>query len=151
MTRDDFAFRAPIRVRYSEIDAQGIVFNAHYLTYFDVAITEYLRFLGHPSSARAPGLEFHLVKSLVEYRRPIVKDSLIEVGVVCGRIGTTSVTWSLAIFGRDAGDDDDHALLASGEIVWVCSRTGEHRSHPLPPAFVALLRAEGDHPAKDLR
>lgn len=138
VTRADYDFFCPLRVRYSEIDAQGIVFNAHYLTYYDVGITEYLRMLGHDfdGAVRTTGLDFHLVKSLVEYRRPIVKDSQIEIGIACSRIGTTSVTWSLAIFGRD-----DDEVLATGEIVWVCSRTGEHRSHPLPDDFVTLLRA----------
>ena len=47
MSRDEFNYFYSFRVRYSEIDAQGIVFNAHYLTYFDSAMTEYLRNLGY--------------------------------------------------------------------------------------------------------
>ena len=31
-------FRHPLRVRYSEIDVQGIVYNAHYLTFFDIGL-----------------------------------------------------------------------------------------------------------------
>jgi len=40
LNREHYNFFHPFRVRYSEIDAQGIVFNAHYFTYFDTAITE---------------------------------------------------------------------------------------------------------------
>ena len=40
MERAGFSFFHPFRVRYSEIDAQGVVFNAHYLTYYDTAINE---------------------------------------------------------------------------------------------------------------
>ena len=36
-------FRHQLRVRYSECDAQGIVFNANYLTYVDIAVTELWR------------------------------------------------------------------------------------------------------------
>ena len=43
----------PFRVRYSEIDGQGVVFNAHYLTYFDTTITEYFRALGYDQYADA--------------------------------------------------------------------------------------------------
>ena len=43
MKKKDFCFTHTFRVRYAEVDAQGIVFNAHYLTYFDCAITEYYR------------------------------------------------------------------------------------------------------------
>lgn len=135
--REGFDHFTPFRVRYSEIDAQGIVFNAHYLTYFDVTITEYLRALGHDydGMVATTGLDFHLVKATVEYRRPIVKDAEIEVGIAVGRIGTSSLTWSLAIFGR--GDDE---VLATGEIVWVCAIVGAHKSHPLPEGLVALLQ-----------
>lgn len=41
MTRDQFSFFHPFRIRYSEIDGQGVVFNAHYLTFYDTTITEY--------------------------------------------------------------------------------------------------------------
>jgi acyl-CoA thioester hydrolase len=137
-TRTDFDFFQPFRVRYSEIDYQGIVFNAHYLTYYDVTITEYLREIGfdYDNLTRTANLDFHLVRSLVEYKQPIVKDAEIEVGIVCGRVGTSSVTWSLAIFGKR-----DDEVLATGEIVWVCSVVGEHQSHPLPQVLVDLLSA----------
>ncbi len=126
----------PQRVRYSEIDAQGIVFNAHYLTYYDITITEYLRALryDYDGMVRKSGLDFHLVKALVEYQRPIVKDSEIEVGITVGRIGTTSLTWVLAIFLK--GEDE---VLATGELVWVCSKVGAHKSHALPAELVGLL------------
>ena len=126
----------PLRVRYAEIDAQGIVFNAHYLTYFDITITEYLRALryDYDGMVQTTGLDFHLVKALVEYKRPIVKDAQIEVGITVGRIGTTSLTWVLAIFAK--GEEE---VLATGEIVWVCSQVGAHQSHALPQGLVGLL------------
>ncbi|NJM50545.1 MAG: hypothetical protein HC843_06370 [Sphingomonadales bacterium] len=45
MSRTDFAFHHQFRVRWAETDAQGIVFNARYLDYADIAITEYWRAL----------------------------------------------------------------------------------------------------------
>ena len=139
-TRAHYDHFTPLRVRYSEIDAQGIVFNAHYLTYFDITITEYLRALryDYDGMVKTSGLDFHLVKALVEYRRPIVKDAEIEVGITVGRIGTTSLTWVLAIF--LAGEDE---VLATGEIVWVCSKVGAHKSHALPVELVSLLGKKG--------
>ena len=47
MKKNTFSFIYSLRVRYSEVDPQGIVFNAHYLTYFDCAITEYYRKIGY--------------------------------------------------------------------------------------------------------
>ena len=41
----------PIRPRYGEVDAMGVVYHAHYLVYFDVTITEAL-----PNSLRGRAL-----------------------------------------------------------------------------------------------
>lgn len=127
-TRDGFGFFFPFRVRYSEIDAQAVVFNAHYLTYYDTALTEYLRALGYDAyaDARATGMDFHTVKSVVEYRVPILFDQEIEVGARVARIGSSSVTFELAIFLK--GDD---GVRATGEIVWVNTDQRTHRPAPL--------------------
>src|SRR5689334_13969008 len=81
MQRSDFRFWHPFRIRYSEIDGQMVVFNAHYLTFFDTAITEYLRHLAIDitADAKETGIDFHTVKSLVEYKAPVVFDQEIDV------------------------------------------------------------------------
>ena len=68
MTRDQFWFFHPFRVRYSEIDGQGVLFNAHYLTFYDTTITEYFRALGYDqyADAQKTGMDFHVVKAVVE-------------------------------------------------------------------------------------
>lgn len=136
MKRDRFEFFHELRVRYAEVDSQGIVFNAHYLTYFDTAVTEFVRSARYDYHALVSGhgLDFHLVKSTVEYLKPIGFDELIEIGVAVDKIGRSSLTWALGIFGKGAPE-----CLAKGEIVWVCSRSGTYRSHPLPEDLVALL------------
>ena len=115
--RAEFGFFFPIRVRYAEIDGQGVVFNAHYLTYFDTALTEFMvRHVGYDYFAEVArtGLDFHLVKSLVEYKAPIRFDAEIEIGVRVARLGRTSIAFRPAIFAK-GGDE----VLATGEIVWV--------------------------------
>ena len=42
----DFRHRLPLRVRWAEVDLQGVVFNGHYLAYCDVCVTEYWRAIG---------------------------------------------------------------------------------------------------------
>ncbi|MGA7330074.1 MAG: thioesterase family protein [Rhodomicrobium sp.] len=93
--RSEFWFFFPLRVRYAEVDQQGIVFNAHYLTYFDVGITEYFRALGYDytSQPARTGTDFHVVKSLVEYKAPVRFDEEIEVAVRTARLGRTSLTF----------------------------------------------------------
>ena len=76
-------------VRYAEIDSQGLVFNAHYLTYFDTALTEYMREVDFDYQAMVSeeNIDFHLVKSTVEYRGPIGFDDVIDIGVTVKKIG----------------------------------------------------------------
>jgi acyl-CoA thioester hydrolase len=136
MKRDQFRFFQELRVRYAEVDSQGIVFNAHYLTYFDTAITEYIRNIGFDFQALVSkeGLDFHVIKSTVEYRRPVGFDEIIEIGVTALKIGKSSLTWVLAVFKKGVPD-----YSAKGEIVWVCSKLGANKSHPLPEDLVTLL------------
>jgi acyl-CoA thioester hydrolase len=122
--RSDFWFFHPFRVRYAEIDAQAVVFNAHYLTYFDTAITEYMRAVGYDQfeDAKVSGNDFHTVRALVEYKIPLRFDEQFDVAVRIGAIGNSSVTLALAVFTYRG-----HALHATGEIVWVNTDQQTHK------------------------
>lgn len=87
--RKDFRFHHPFRVRYGEVDAQSVVFNAHYLTYFDTAITEYFRTIGYDyyGEVTRTGIDFHAVRSLVEYEAPIRFDEEMKVCVPVAKVG----------------------------------------------------------------
>ena len=136
MSRDQFWFFHPFRVRYSEIDGQGVVFNAHYLTYFDTTITEYFRALGYDqfADAKATGIDFHVVKSVIEYKAPILFDQEIDVGARVARIGNSSLEFELAIFLK-GGDD----ALVTGEIVWVYTDQKSYRPLPIPKSIRDLI------------
>ena len=143
MKHSDFRFFFPFRVRYSEVDGQSVVFNAHYLTYFDTAITEFFRWLGYDYTAdvKATGVDFHTVKSLVEYKAPIRFDEEIEVGVRVGAIGNSSMRFDLAIFEKIAGD-----LRAIGEIVWGYTDQKTHKTVRVPDSMREMLaRGESEH------
>ena len=137
MQKSDYSYYYPLRVRYSEIDAQAVVYNSHYVTYYDLAITEFLRHLGisyGTAEMAATGNDFHTVKVLVEYHAPAVYDDELEVHIKVGRIGNSSITWALAVFRKG----EDHALN-SGEVVWVYADMTEHKSRPLPDEIRAKL------------
>lgn len=135
--RSAFRFAYPFRVRYAEIDGQGIVFNAHYLTYYDTAITEYLRHLGYDYEAevKRTGDDFHLVKSTVEYKAPIRFDEEFEVGVRVPRIGRSSLIFELGIFGKG-----ETLPRATGENIWVNTNQTTQRPVPVPDHLVELIR-----------
>lgn len=135
----DYPFACQFRVRYSEIDGQLIVFNAHYLTYYDTALAEFFRHAGivygeagDPDSA----VDFHTVRNLIDYHAPVRLDELIEVHVRVGRIGRSSVSFDVALFVR--GEDRPRN---SGEVVWVCAGVGDHRSRAIPEHLRSRLEA----------
>jgi acyl-CoA thioester hydrolase len=136
MHREDFRFFFPFRVRYAEVDGQNVVFNAHYLTYFDTSITEYFRAMDYNYTAEVkdPGVDFHVVRSLVEYKSPIVFDQEVEVGVRVGRIGASSLRFDLGVFGK--GED---RLYASGEIVMVYTDQRTHETVRVSDALRARI------------
>jgi acyl-CoA thioester hydrolase len=127
MARADFAFFHPLRVRWAEVDMQGIVFNGHYLTYFDVAFTEYWRGIGLPMflEQAQTGKELFARKATIEYTAPARFDQLLDIGVRCSGLGRSSVRFGLEIF---HGDD----YLVSGELVYVHADTSVRKGVPLP-------------------
>jgi acyl-CoA thioester hydrolase len=129
-------FRFGLRVRYAEVDFQGIVYFAHYATYFDVAIHEFFRSLPYDYTGmrRTIGTDFNIVRSVVECRRPLRFDEAFEVEVALGRIGRTSLTFTPAIW--VAGEAEPRA---TGEVVWVHADQATMRAVPLPNELLALV------------
>lgn len=145
MARSDFAFCHPMRVRWSETDAQGVVFNARYLDYADVAITEYWRAAKLREKANGEPLEFHVKKATVTWSAPIMPDELIEVMARTCAIGRTSMTQIVEIHGaKQDGSDDLRAMI---QLVSVHVDLIEHRPVPLPE-WVAPVFADFDAQAK---
>lgn len=141
MTKNDFPFSYQIRVRFGEVDYQGIVFNAHYLAYFDVALTEYMRAAGITYAADLQDRDendFNVVKSILELKQPARADDLLDVCVKIGRIGRSSLTWELAIF--RAGADEPCTL---GELIWVYANQHERKSTAIPDELRQKLLAVG--------
>lgn len=141
MALADFAFHHAFRVRWSETDAQGVVFNARYLDYADVAITEYWRAVGIRLVDREEPLEFHVKKATVTWFAPIKPDEMIVVMARTLTTGRTSMTQTVEIHGvNEAGDDD---LRAEVELVSVYVDLETHRPMVLPE-WVPGLFAEFD-------
>ncbi len=134
MLRSEFGFYHRLRVRWAETDPQGIVFNGHYLTYFDVAITEFWRALGipYPSTVERFGLDLFVVKATVEYLAPAHYDDELEIGVRVGRIGNSSMQFVLGIFRGEAH-------LISGEVIYVAAHPQTRQPQPVPQAMRELL------------
>jgi acyl-CoA thioester hydrolase len=145
MARADFAFFHPIRVRWSEVDMQRVVFNGHYLNYFDVAVFEYWRAMAAAQSDafKAQLAEWmhniYVVKATVEYHASAKFDEMIDVGVRCTKIGRSSMR-----YGPEIHCGDQH--LITGELVYVYRDPVSEQSAPIPQglrdAMVAFERTK---------
>ncbi|SEO81318.1 acyl-CoA thioesterase [Aquisalimonas asiatica] len=143
MARDDFRLLHRERVRWGEADMQGVVFNAHYLTYIDVGVTEYFRALSEAAGGGGEGLDgnlpvgggdFFLARTELDYHAPAEFDDMLEIGMRIKRFGRTSVEWVGEIH-----RGGDHLMTA--RMVYVHADVETKSSKPLPDAFKQLVAA----------
>lgn len=83
-----FRYAYPLKVRWSEVDPQGIVFNANYLMYLDLAYQAYLK-TGVAVTDGVPSTV--LAKSTLTFLASATFDDEIEVLVHTERIGRSSM------------------------------------------------------------
>ncbi len=136
MNKQDFRFFHRLRVRWAEVDMQKIVFNAHYLMYFDTAVADYWRALALPYEAAMNRLggDIYLKKATVEFNASARMDDRLDVALRCARIGTSSMSFTGAIFRSDA-------LLITGELVYVFADPATQTSRPVPVPLRDLMTA----------
>jgi YbgC/YbaW family acyl-CoA thioester hydrolase len=127
MTRNDFRLLHRLRVRWVEVDLQKIVFNGHYLMYFDTAMADYWRALAIPyeDTMHQLGGDLYVKKASLEYHASAQYDDRLEVGLRCQRIGNSSIQFMGGIF---CGDQ----LLITGELLYVYANPHTKTSMPVP-------------------
>jgi acyl-CoA thioester hydrolase len=127
MTRSSFRMSHPLRVRWAEVDPQGIVFNANYLMYFDVAVTEYWREIGclYPNAFNEHGVDTFVVKATLEYHRPARFDDRLDLVVRVARIGRSSLRTLIEVH-----RGEEH--LVSGDLIYVVASVAARESTPVP-------------------
>ena len=147
MKRQDFRFSHPLRVRWVEVDMQKIVFNAHYLMYFDTAISDYWRALALPyeEAMHTLGGDLYVKKASIEFHASAHFDDRLDVALRLDRIGNSSMTFSGAIFRADA-------LLITSELVYVFADPATQTSKPVPDALrQVLLRFEAGQSSYNIK
>ena len=132
-----FRFFSPVQVRYADTDAQGRVFFANYLTYFDMARNEYFKAIGFPyRTLLERGVDFFEVESLCQYRSGAFFDEVLQVHARIERIGNTSFTTRFAIHEQVSG-----RLICRGHIVAVTVDRETERPVRVPDALRRAVKA----------
>ena len=107
-------FRYYLRVRYSECDAQKVVFNARYGEYMDLASTAFLQAIGLRQLLARGEFDYQVVKQTTEWKAPARFDEVLELSVYASHLGNTS--FSLITEFRLAGSEQ---ITATAETVYV--------------------------------
>lgn len=132
-------FALPIVPRYAEVDQQGVVFNGHYLTWFDEASTAFFDHVGLPFPVlTARELDVQVVHAELDYLAPVRWRDDVRVAVGCEATGTTSFTLRFDVLRRDA-DGRDHTTVR-GRNVYVVVSTTDWTKRALPDELREALR-----------
>ena len=111
-------FQTRVRVRYADTDADGVVYYANYLTYFEVVRVEWLRALGYPiTRILAEGIILPVVEARLKYLRPARVDDLLTIRAALVFVGPASFAFDYEI------TREDGLLLVTGWTrLAVCER-----------------------------
>jgi YbgC/YbaW family acyl-CoA thioester hydrolase len=136
LQRNDYRFIHPLRVRWAEVDMQKIVFNGHYLMYVDTSLAAYWRAMAlvYEDLLQRFNGDMYVKKATLEYHRSAQYDDMLDIGIRCGRIGTSSLTFHSAIFCQNN-------LLVSCEIVYVFADPKTQKSQAVPAELRAMFEA----------
>jgi acyl-CoA thioester hydrolase len=134
-------FYHPLRVRYAETDAQARVFFGNYLTYFDVALTEYLRTIRFTYKDMVnASMDMFYVEANCHYKGAAQFDDLLHIYARIGHIGNTSFTFEFAIYKQPSDE-----LISTGRIIAVAVDPKTERPIRVPDELrTAVIQYEGD-------
>ncbi len=115
-----------LRVRYAECDPLGIVFNANFFLYFDIAFTELWRAAGLSYAELAgQGVETAVLEATARFRSPARFDDVLDVHAAVERLGRTSMVTDYRITREDV-------LISEGRLVHVFVDRATHEKREIP-------------------
>ncbi len=134
MKRTDFRHLESLRVRWAEIDAQGIVFNGHYLTYLDTAISGYWRALAIPyhDTMKSLGGDLYVRRATLDYRGSARYDDRLDIGIRVREFGNSSMMVDAAVFHGEQ-------MLVQAEMIYVFADPATQTPLRLPDALRQVI------------
>lgn len=123
-------FSWPLRVRWSEVDPQGVVFNPNYFVYADVAATEFFRAAGVMNGDHPDMGQSYVVDARATFSASARFDDLLDIHVSVPRIGRSSYELRIDIL-------RDGQRLTEVSLTYVRALDG--KSEPLSDTFRATL------------
>ncbi|HUI87428.1 MAG TPA: thioesterase family protein [Anaerolineales bacterium] len=124
----EFKFFHPVEIRYGDLDPQGHVNNAKYLTFFEQARVHYLIHLGLFTKDQSfMNIGVIVADAHVAFQAPIQYGDEVKVGVRTAKLGNKSITLEQNIVNTVSGQE-----MAKGEIVMVTFDYRAKKTTPVP-------------------
>jgi acyl-CoA thioester hydrolase len=131
----EFRFHHPIDVRYSDLDPQGHVNNARFLTFFEQARISYLIHLKLFSKDQSfLDVGIIIADAKIIFLAPVYFGQDVRVGVRGSRIGNKSMTMDYRMI-----DGADGSELATGSTTLVAFDYHEHKTIPVPEKWRKMI------------
>jgi len=136
--------KAPItyerKVRYSDTDEQGHVFNVNYFVYFDDAITDYMEAVMDGQTHAEVGYEIVLAHAECDFKSSAKLGEVLDTSARVERVGNTSITFALTVKERSSS-----RLVCSGKEVCVTMAPDLSKPIPVPESLrKAIMVLESD-------
>ncbi len=134
------------KIRFSDTDAQGIVFNGNYFRYWDDTLTDYLDAIGLDwSDFNRRGFDMVLAHADIDFRWAARLGDVLVNGARVSGFGTSSVTFELRSW-----LDGTETTVVEGKEIQVIVDHDTMRPVPIPDFFVAAIHALQDgQPTQD--
>jgi len=133
-------FAVEVRVRYQETDAMGVVYHGNYLTWFEIARTEWTRARGVPyGEAERRGLYLPVVDAEVHYKQPAKYDDVLEVRCRPTEVGSVRLSFAYEI--RDKAAPERLLVTGATRHVWVDRAWKPIRLAKAAPDVYEMLRS----------
>lgn len=126
-TIENHKHHLPVRVYYSDTDAEGIVYHSHYLDMAEHGRTELLRCLGgHQKKMMEENKIAFVVKSIfVDYKKPGLMDDLLVVSTSIAKCERFTIVFRQEIY-------RDEELLSTLDVKVGSISTETGRPSPMP-------------------
>jgi len=128
----EYRFYQPIQVRYGDLDPQGHVNNARYLTYMEQARVAYIRHLGLWGGGSFADFGVIMADAHIDFKAPILWGQSLRVGMRISRLGNKSMQSEYQIEDAASG-----AVLAAGRSVLVAYDYHRGQTIPMPDEWRA--------------
>jgi acyl-CoA thioester hydrolase len=123
----EFRFYHPIEVRYGDLDAQGHLNNAKYLTFMEQARIRYFRHLDLWNTDSFLDVGAIMAEARIVFKAPIHWGQTVKVGVRTTQLGNKSLHMSQKLEDSQSGQE-----LAQGSVVLVTYDYHANRTIPIP-------------------